>query len=66
MKLYFVNSHEEYKLIGSGTEEECWEMIKQFLIQHDFKAYYYQTTQCKDGLWIDVGSWSDFFYIQNE
>lgn len=66
MKLYFINSRNEERLIGSGTEKECWNMIEQFLIQHDFKAYYYQTTETDTGLWIDVGSWSEFFEMRKE
>lgn len=65
MFLYFQNSKGKERLLGKpNTIEECDTLIQNFLDEHNFKHIY---TRCyeEDGrLKIDVGSWSEFFYIE--
>lgn len=46
----------------------AWDAIRQFLADHHYQSYYQRVSNvCRHGIedveWIDVGSWSEFFYI---
>lgn len=66
MKLLFQNSRGEERVIAEPTNrEEISKEINKFLDDHNYKSYY--MTVCEDDngrLRIDVGSWSEFFYIE--
>ena len=66
MKLIFQNSRGEERVIAEPTnKEEISKEIDKFLDDHNFKSYYMNVCEDDNGrLRIDVGSWSEFFYIE--
>ena len=52
------------RAIGEAdTVKECHQIIIKFLNDHDYKSYY-QRMWVEDGkVTVDVGSWSEFFWI---
>ena len=66
MKLIFQNSRGEERVIAKPTNrEEISKEINKFLDDHNFKSYYMNVCEDDNGrLRIDVGSWSEFFYIE--
>ena len=66
MYLYFKNSRGIMRPLLSGTEEECWAGIKEFLRANNYTSCYYRVWETEPGVrQIDVGSWSEFFYISD-
>lgn len=66
MKLYFENSYGEKRIIGNpNSEQEAFKIINNFLKKHNFKSYYTRTWNVNNFLCIDVGSHSEFFYLEN-
>lgn len=68
MNVLFENSYGERRKIGEcSNKEEAFKIIKHFLDEHKYHPYYYRTWEEKldDCVYIkvDVGSWSEFFYI---
>lgn len=64
MKLYFQNSRCEERVIAEPTNrEEVSKEIKKFLADHSFKSYYTRVWEENGRLKFDVGSWSEFFYL---
>lgn len=65
MKLYFENSHGERRIIAEPeTEEEAYKEMRKFCEDRNFKIYYIRSWMTSDGLKkFDVGSWSEFFYL---
>lgn len=64
MKLYFQNSRCEERVIAEPTNrEEVSKEIKKFLADHNFKSYYTRVWEENGRLKFDVGSWSEFFYL---
>lgn len=64
-KVLFENSLGNKKVIGqANNKKEAFKIIDDFLDNHNYKCYYKRTWE-KDGFTIvDVGSWSEFFYIE--
>ena len=54
------------RVIGEAeTIKECHQIIMKFLNEHDYKSYY-QRRWVEDGkVAVDVGSWSEFFWISH-
>ena len=52
------------RVIGEAdTIKRCHQIIMKFLDEHDYKSYY-QRMWIEDGkMVVDVGSWSEFFWI---
>ena len=47
----------------ADTVKECHQIIMKFLNDHNYKSYY-QRMWVEDGkVTVDVGSWSEFFWI---
>lgn len=67
MKLYFENSMGKKRLIAEPkTEQEAMQVIKEFCKERDFKIYYTRAWKTPDGFMkYDVGSWSEFFILDN-
>ena len=67
MKLYFENSKGERKLIAEPTtEEEANKEIHKFCEERNFKIYYIRTWRDSNSLKVfDVGSWSEFFLLED-
>lgn len=61
----FENSYSQKREIGrAATSERAHQIISQFLKDHNYKSYYWQTSVVSEQtICIDVGSWSEFFYI---
>ena len=70
MKLYFENSRGERRVIAEPKDRnEAWKEISKFCKDAGFKVYYVNSYETPDGfIRYDVGSWSEFFYldIKNE
>ena len=71
MKIYkvnFVNSRKESREIGKARNfKQANKIILRFLDNHNYKTYYQRTWVDVDGkTWVDVGSWSEFFFIKEE
>lgn len=66
MKLYFENSYGERRVIAEpATEESAMREIRKFCEDRNFKIYYTRSWTTSDGLKkFDVGSWTEFFYLE--
>ena len=60
----FGTKPEKSRIIGNAeTIKECHQIIKKFLNDHNYKSHY-QRMWVEDGkVTVDVGSWSEFFWI---
>jgi len=67
-KVEFENMNGVRREIGRAAQrEEAFKIINSFLDDHNYKSYYFRTWNTKDNEEkIDVGSWSEFFYIVEE
>ena len=67
-KVYFTNpSRETSREIGKGrTLNQARKAIFRFLDNYHYYAPYQRMWEDENGIWIDVGSWSEFFYIKEE
>ena len=67
MKLYFENSRGERGVIAEPqTEDETWKEIHKFCEDRNFKIYYTRSWRNEEGLKVyDVGSWSEFFLLDD-
>lgn len=67
-KVYFTNpSRRTSREIGKGrTLNQARKAIFRFLDNHNYKSYYQRMWEDENGIWIDVGSWTEFFYIKKE
>ena len=68
MKLYFENSYRERRIIAEPeTEDEAWKEVNKFCKDRNFKIYYIRNWIDKEGCKVfDVGSHSEFFYLDYE
>ena len=65
MKLIFQNSKKEERILAeSDSLKECLDKIKEFLKEKNFKSYYQRTWEENGRLKIDVGSWTEFFFLE--
>lgn len=66
MKLIFQNSRGEERVIAEPSDKkEAVKEINKFLDDHKYKSYYMNVCEYEDNkLRIDVGSWSEFFYLE--
>ena len=64
MKLYFKNSQGEERLIAEcETVKDVGKEIQKFLDDHNYKSYYWRSWEEDGRIKIDVGSWSEFFFV---
>lgn len=65
-KVIFENSRHEEREIGTAIDmNAAYKIIDKFLEEHNFKSYYKNICEIeKDKIRVDVGSWSEFMYIQ--
>lgn len=69
MIVKFENYNREMREIGRcKSQKEAFKIIKDFLDDHNYHAFYYRTWYPEDAkeMCVDVGSWSEFFYIECE
>ena len=62
----FKNSEGKKRIIGTaGFESGAFKLINNFLAEHNYKSYYKRTWKTDDKTTaVDVGSWTERFYIQ--
>lgn len=47
------------------TLQEIWDRIEQFLDDNNFKSYYKRVNaETDNSIWIDVGSYTEFFIVE--
>jgi len=64
MKLLFQSSNGSERVIAEvNSFAEASEEMDKFLDEHSFKSYYKRLWEEDGRLKIDVGSWSEFFFI---
>lgn len=62
-EVFFENGTKR-KIGEVKTEKEAFVVINDFLKEHNYKSYYKVITQLNEKeKRIDVGSWTQFFYI---
>lgn len=66
MKLILQNSRGEERVIAEPQDKkEAVKEINKFLDDHNYKSYYMNVCEDDNGrLRIDVGSWSEFFFVE--
>lgn len=64
-KVIFENSRKQEREIGTAVDMEgAYGVIDKFLEEHNFKSYYKNVCEIEKGKTrVDVGSWSEVFYI---
>lgn len=64
-KVIFENSQGKEREIDTAVDiEVAYKIIDKFLDEHNFKSYYKNICEIEKGkIRVDVGSWSEFFYI---
>ena len=63
-KVIFLNSIHEEREIGTAVSmDDAYSVIDKFLDEHNFKSYYKRVWEENGRNKVDVGSWSEFFYI---
>lgn len=67
MTLLFENMFGEKREIAKlETMEDAKKEMVKFLDDHDFKSHYWRANEANGDLWIDVGSYSEFFWIHDD
>lgn len=66
MNLYFENSNGKRRIIAKvSSVAEAIDEIYNFCNDRDFKIHYIRSCEIPDGfIQYDVGSWSEFFYLE--
>ena len=66
LNVIFENSKSQLRIIGTAeTNDEAFKVINDFLTDHNYKSYYTRTWKKDDKTTVvDVGSHTEFFYIQ--
>lgn len=65
MKLFFKNGKGEERLIAEPlNREEVIKEINNFLDEYNYKSYYTRIWEENGRLKFDVGSWTEFFYLE--
>jgi hypothetical protein len=60
----YDNNEKEYGLFTSY--DAAWKAMISYLDEIQFKYYYFRQSLLEDGTsWVDYGSHSHFFYIEN-
>lgn len=63
-KVIFQNSRQEEREIGTAADMNgAYDVIDKFLDEHNFEIYYRRVWKENGRTKVDVGSWSEFFYI---
>ena len=66
MKLLFQNSLGEERVVAEvNSYAEATEEINRFLSVHNFVSYYTRVSEENNRLKFDVGSWSEFFFLED-
>jgi hypothetical protein len=66
MKLIFENSNGEERVIAEVDDiDEALDEIHKFCDERDFKIYYTRQWRENNRTTFDVGSWSEFFHLED-
>ena len=64
-KVIFENSKKQEREIGTVIDMNgAYKIIDKFLDKHNFKSYYKRVWEENGRTKVDVGSWSEFFYVE--
>ena len=64
MKVYFLDSYDNKRELAEvQTKEEVWSVINNFLKERNYKSYYTRMWYEDKMTWVDVGSHSEFFLV---
>ena len=64
-KVIFENSRKQEREIGTAADMNgTYKIIDKFLDEHNFKSYYKRVWEENGRTKVDVGSWSEFFYVE--
>jgi len=65
MKLTFCNSYGDERVIADVKDEkEAFDEMKRFCDERNFEIHYYRCHAVGKRRCYDVGSWSEFFYLE--
>lgn len=66
--LFFNNRYNENEFITTCEEEKIMKEIKNFIKQlnPNFKIYYIRAWKDGNQTWYDVGSHSEFFFVEED
>lgn len=65
IKVFFRNSYDEDREIGcTDNYENVNNIIQDFLKEKNYKSYYIRIWESDNKTWFDVGSYSEFFWIE--
>ena len=66
LNVLLENPKSQKRIIGTAeTNDEAFKVINDFLTDHNYKSYYTRTWKKDDKTTVvDVGSYTEFFYIQ--
>ena len=66
VNVIFENSKGKKRIIGTAEDQKAaFKVINDFLAEHNYKSYYKRTWKIDDKtMAVDVGSWTERFYIQ--
>ena len=64
LKLIFKSSNRKERVIAEPEDiDGCFKEINKFLEEHNFKSYYTRMWMEDGRLKFDVGSYTEFFYV---
>lgn len=64
-KVIFENSRKQEREICTAVDiKNAYNIIDKFLEEHNYKSYYKRVWEENGRTKVDVGSWSEFFYIE--
>ena len=64
-KIIFQNSRKQEREIDIAVDmDSAYKVIDKFLEEHKFKSYYKRAWEENGRIKVDVGSWSEFVYIE--
>ena len=70
MHLYFKNSRGEYVPVAHDVNsiDDAMPLISADVRKRNprFEIFYYRIQHIDNGYWVDVGSWSEFYYLLND
>lgn len=69
MKVYFSNANKDERFLATCNDDnQVFEVIKEFCYERDYNIPYFRCWEKdvdgKKRTWYDVGSWSEFFFVE--
>lgn len=66
MTVFFTKGNIKKQIGVSDDLSQCYKFIEDFLDEKNYEPPYWRMSKYKDHLWIDVGSYTEFFEIWGE